>query len=359
MERKAPDRVCVILGAGAHVEYGMPTSAEFMEDFSEWANGQRRARQARSRPPIERAVSAGSPAMQVAFTQLHTWTRNSEDILVHQVSLLADQLAASPHYSIDGLLAKWPDRHELGKQMLAAYLLGRQRASISIVRPHGVYKWLARVLYERPKLSEFLDLVTFNYDTLGELHLEAAVRNARPDNPSKPPPIHHVYGSLQYQPRPEGAWYADLPVNAHILSGSVDSMKIADARDVADVDAPWRSCVRSARTIIALGFAFAQDNVTQLGLHGPSVAEKQIFATGYGVPTHERSQIDSRVGTEIDWGPSDGGVVECLDAWNIFAPEGDGFRFQRSVAQVEQAEAAKQAHMLDVDSAQLVRRARY
>lgn len=88
-----------------------------------------------------------------------------------------------------------------------------------------------------------------------------------------------------------------------------------------------RDKVGNAEVIIALGFAFAEENVRVLELSPQS--RKYIFSSGFGMDPDDRSSVENRVGF-VNWGGISDSCVDCLKKWNLLTTMGDGgpFRFQ-------------------------------
>jgi hypothetical protein len=162
-------RACIIIGAGAHVEFGMPTGRQIVEYGEKWANG---VGQAYGDPGVE--------LLKDAMFQFVNYDGQSGSPQERAKNLFR-LLAASPHDSIDALLARWPDQVDFGKQVLAAYLTHCQSRALGRVRLGGIYKKFVDAIIERPALVDVVDMVTFNYDLIGEVQVEYGIKNYAKD----------------------------------------------------------------------------------------------------------------------------------------------------------------------------------
>lgn len=314
MPSLAPGTVFV-LGAGAHVDYHMPTGLQLVEGFCEWASN-------RPTGHWEQAMQTLVAPRVTMATALRTGASFRD-----QLFQLAHKLGGSTHGSIDSLLEDWPEFEELGRRVTAAILLVHELHALAEVRPKGIYRWLASAadfqstLHSASGKQELFGqakIVTFNYDRLAEYHMARFLENQSAQiKDAAPPPVLHVYGKLASKVGRAAANYHGSADSEGVLASS-DTIRIARTRQVTDKDEELneiRNTIHSASRLVFLGFDFHPANLRRLGFPARTGHIHDVRASGYKLSEEKRSKARELIGQYIDFGKEDETCVDCLERW--------------------------------------------
>lgn len=322
-----------VIGAGAHVDYSMPTGQQIVDGLCAWADG-------KASPEWNSAIDLVAPPAwdnagpTIDFPDGGKARRALEK---RRLNELAHKLGGSSHESIDSLLEHWSDYEDLGRRALSAILLVHESKALQAVRIGGLYRWLAgrcasrvtttggggQAIVQRTQSGGFdrLSLVTFNYDRLAEYHLDKLLENHTAQRPrDKRPRVMHMYGQLTCEARNEATRFA-TKFGQETVRQCAQSIRIATSRMMTEKDEDLDSArisIANASQIVFLGFAFDTTNLRRLGfpdlLHG--TGNVRIFATGYGMNTRRRASVVELIGRDITWGGDREGCIDCLDRWD-------------------------------------------
>lgn len=290
-------KTVLIVGAGASVPYGLPTSLGLMKQVCD-------------RPERVHLRPEDSPASE--------WVDMETD-------RFAQALRKSGQSSIDAFLERRQEFKDIGLVQIAAKLLPREQEAVQtgIVSQDWI-AWLFRRLEEGKSLrSDALSIVTFNYDRLVEFGLAMAHSNSHGSKPDESQQIVgsiktvHVYGSLEA----ERSLYAiersrSLPNPYQIVSASKGIRIIEEHRDSAQGRelGTARELVWGAEQVVFLGFSFNTTNLDRIGI-GPTHEEwakrpRRVFATAYKLGERTRREAPLQLNLEPTWG---GDSESCLD----------------------------------------------
>jgi hypothetical protein len=317
----APGTVFIV-GAGAHVDYGMPTGPQLISGFCDWAQD----KPSREWSRAIQLVAPATMARQRPTIDVPEGGRAAREHLLARLKELARRLGRSTHGSIDSLLEQWPDLEMLGRQVTAAILLIHEQQALSAVHVGGLYRWLANLArHDEPSMRNGLrdafsgvSIVTFNYDRLAEQYLRHFLENHAADvRDLRPPAILHVYGKLASTLVNESATSRTELDNSSVLSSS-STIQIAQARRATKDDedlAAIHEAIYSASRLVFLGFDFHEANLHRLGFSRKSDSLCDVFATGYKLSTDKRRRAQEIIGHHIEFGDKDHTCLPCLENW--------------------------------------------
>jgi hypothetical protein len=343
-----------IVGAGAHVDYGMPTGAQLREAIvtpgnapSFWVDHPRQWQTIR----------------EVYASTLSQTTKDNLSTADQDMFDIQRALGGSTRGSIDDFLSHHSILAKPGTLMVAGILLALERRAALADQLNGWYSWLYRKLEVKDDASDPLALdrcsiITFNYDRLAELILTTLYLNSTDQRSHTerlngvaasgrhivaPDPIahfkksiYHVYGALESKP----IWSRrlrrfetddivnpdkyDLTQNCTTLQGSANSIRLMHpARSMLRIQREVSERLRSAARIVFVGFGFDPFNVNLLGLNPPDDSSRspadppEIFSTGYGLQESQRQKIASDAGVNIVWGGEQQSCVEFLESLDL------------------------------------------
>jgi hypothetical protein len=258
-----------ILGAGASVPYGYPTSVELRNTIiSGWHN-----------PEISRF-----------WEQYDEGPNTSKKTMIE----FLEEFKQSGVYSIDSFLEKRPEFMNIGKIIIAWYIIRCEDDNRLRNSENNWYMYLfSRIKDSFEKLDQNkISFITFNYDRSLEQFLFEAIRslfNKKPDECAAKIaniPIVHLYGQLDllpwqdengkvYSPRADiddRLWLA--PKNIKLISDERNIEKSEEFKKAYDL-------IRNADRIYFLGFGFDEDNLKRLKIS--RMQNKKIISTALGL----------------------------------------------------------------------------
>lgn len=305
------DNTVVVVGAGASAEFDLPVGWKLLEqirdnsffyfDHGALTKGNRKifntvyGKYEKDQEMLEKAFTA--------FADIHRGveTAGSIDEYINR-------------YSDDSLIA------ELGKIQIAHAILEAEGKS-KLVPPRGKEgeyinwgavqeTWIStftRALFdgvrasEVEKIGENITIICFNYDRCIEHYLEFAIQRAYRDVDRKTArkivdgmDIIHPYGSLGSLSRFAFATpleHADL---YHISNNLITwSESVEDDALVSDI----KNAMKSARNIVFLGFAFANQNMKLLDANLPENKPfyTNVYATGVGLTNDIEEKLKRKI----------------------------------------------------------------
>jgi len=333
-----------VVGAGAHVDYGMPTGPQLIAQLGKW-----RYREANPNGDVVPSVTAALRLVCWPREEgiLHKWDHSCDEEVVagsyhefkYRVEGLYDVLSGSPHESIDSLLSQLPEEDQkFGKLIISALLIRAEEQALRVPYLAGWHRWLANRCQPSgaPRVKdnawrfENVDVITFNYDRLFEFHMQTLVMNYDRivREYSHVPDPHHVYGKL------DTTCDFDSIKRRYVSHPCPDAVKksgrrirIADGRQsVQIVDSPSARALHGAKQLVFLGFAFDELNLERIGLHVGRCRvsldtlsnDVKIFATAFEEDVDRARRARNALGDrEIIWGKTGHGCVECLKSWGL------------------------------------------
>jgi hypothetical protein len=322
-----------VVGAGAHVDYGMPTGPDLIRHLNRWS----------SQPGLqEPEVQMVQKAIDIAYELIpHVELDQDEHVHHHnrckhvqrRCQEYIGRLSRSPHASIDAMLAEWPQYQQEGTRLLTALIACHQANTLKRNQPlRGWHYWLAQRCWDRDRAWDFekMTVITFNYDRLFELHMQTMVDNSTQRSQSDvvvPVPI-HVYGAVDHKAKWDNELQCHTSEHIEAITKQSDSaIRIASDRDgETDVYLSCRRVLDDADRVVFLGFAFDHLNLRQLGLSsGDSTQTKKniartqchVFATAYGLDERQQISAGSGIGGRVSFGGPIEDCVTCLRRWNI------------------------------------------
>ena len=261
--------VVLVLGAGASRPYGFPLAGELL------------------RTAINLEGEALSMLRRAGFSDEHTAT-------------FTQQLNSSQLPSIDAFLEYRPEFTDVGKALIAYYLVSHEHPSY-LLAPEGGHHWYQYLYHQMktPILEDFaknrLAVVTFNYDRSFEFYLTTALSATHGvDSPSvqnilNSIPVVHVHGSLGPLPgRGENPRPYEKALTSSGLLAAAKNIKIVSETIPEDSEfREARSLLSAADIVLFLGFGFHRQNVERLLLSEILPRNCHVTGTVYGFTQSE------------------------------------------------------------------------
>lgn len=325
-----------VVGAGAHVDYGMPTGLGLIDELQLWCYGDKTGHRHQERESLTEAILQICRP-QAPITHTCDGAKLRFDDFDLELKQLVRQLLGSHHESIDALLVRMNERKVLvGSWLISTLLLRHQEQAIQIPRQDGWHRWLAKqCMLPRLGLETAWDysnvsVITFNYDNLFQYHMRTLLRNSsehEPDLSGLPEPI-HVYGSLDIRPewKPDTRRYF-FKTTPEDINRSARRLRLAGSRQPpSDAPVDPASRIWEAKQLVFLGFAFDPENMRRLGFGGPgSPLERKlvtnstnVYATAYDGDARMKALASEMIGgANIEWGDTKQGCADSLRAWDL------------------------------------------
>lgn len=234
-------KTVVILGAGAHADYGYPTGAGLMKAIIDYKTG----------------LFDG-------------------DELGH-LNSMQKILKNSPISSIDSFIKQQPQYGDICRKIIVAVLSKNEK--IEFPTPSKENKKMElnwyRFFFERvvnaKDNSAFHDveILTFNYDSLTEWYIERLKRDVFADNKEACDKlsnikIQHIYGTYSSLDN----YGKQKPKNAY------NSIKL-----IHDINIDYSETLLNADNILIFGFGFSDDNINTLGIRKVNFGGKKVFVS--------------------------------------------------------------------------------
>jgi len=315
-----------IVGAGAHVDYGMPTGAEIIDGLARCVEG---TESSQWKDVLAHFAPEAWETMPPSLS-IPLGAKSYRELLRANLDQLSRRLAASTHGSIDELLGEWNELELVGRRLLACLLLLSERNASRTVRIGGLYSWIGKVCAPRldshgginqASMSSIknVTIITFNYDRLAERYLTRIKNNTSEIYSSLPlPKIHHVYGVLSGCEDLQSS-YSDYKIDERSIRGSIQSIELIRPRlGVAQGSIPHEllNPLMQAEQVVFVGFGFHDHNIRKLFI--PSVwngQHREIFATGYGLSERDKQRVLKALQIPIIFGGDSETCESCLRRW--------------------------------------------
>ena len=297
-----------VVGAGASNDYGLPTSAELRMEANH--------------------LAPHDTAYQLII--------GSDLCTPEKLNKVRDDLRTQGTTSIDEFLFTRQDdpvAMKIGRALIAL-LLAKRFDKVESHDSLGDYPldWLGYIIGKMhtgaPDCDAFargnteVRFVTFNFDSIIEDRLEKAIRNLysapEPQLQETVSAIHgqiiHVHGRL---PPPPHSQLQLLYLWKDWLSSAISHIRVV-LDDIEDnILEATQQAVKRSEILCFLGFAYAKDNLTRLGLlesidrdvKGNRV-DRGIFGTAFGMRPGETDAVENRLANNIKLGDE---TQRCLD----------------------------------------------
>jgi hypothetical protein len=249
---------CLLLGAGASAHLEFPLGLALKD---------RMVHELQSEIFKENtAVNLGIPPDVLASTDHVTFCR---------------QLGFGGWTSPDAFLEKHPEHSRLGKHLIASLLRGHERENLLMTERRGWYsKLINAITADTPEAfrQNRLSVITYNYDRSVDclIHRFAQHRFGLDSAVawrlvSDVIPIVHLHGTL--------GPYPEVPYGTHEQSTETAANAIKIIYEVQDNLPEFQvanRCLEASERIIAVGFAFATQNVERLGFFSGDAISRRI-----------------------------------------------------------------------------------
>lgn len=278
------EQTLFILGAGASIPYGFPSSKKLRADI------------------IKNSISLVDFYSEVNNGK---WEREK---LETEILEFTARFSESGIISIDRFLRRNPKYSDIGK-MAIVYNIQHSEKNSKFDEKMGIeyieQNWYS-ILYNRmiDGLSSPKDILkfgenkvcflTFNYDRSLEYYLKRCLNNSFEGSTVElcreqlnKIPIYHVYGSLMGGPKNYG--YDSNGKYYKFLESSKGIAIIDD--DFVDQDAI--KLIKNAKRIFILGFGFDKENVRRIGLDRTITTKQRIYMTAIGFNERNRKIIQT------------------------------------------------------------------
>jgi len=261
-------RVVFVLGAGASKPYGYPSGPELVGNM------------------------LGLQADVVKIIEAHGYTQK-------QWGPFQDALKKSAQSSIDAFLERRSDMRELGKLLIASYILRCENEGPFYNTEDHWYPMLVDKLDDPFDNLDFSNttIVTFNYDRSLEQFLFQCLCNRHNKGADEVARllsrlrIIHVYGHvgpLDWQVT-GGRTYSPELIPSEVRIAAEGIKIISEGRDDSAELTEARELISGAKTMIYLGMAYHPDNMRRLGLlRQPDKTARATSGSGFRLTHAER-----------------------------------------------------------------------
>lgn len=282
----------LVLGAGASMDYGLPSGAELVDQLA-------------------RRLGGGDPTISKLLTQLG---HKAEDIAAFKEALVGSQV-----YSVDAFLEKRSFYVPIGKAAMAYVLSMHEQERWLTMKDHW-YKFLwSHLSTQFPEFKKNkLSIITYNYDRLVEqflfntmMYTYGESREATVDALMNIPivHVHGSMGSLQWQDQERFLQYGKRISTVDDLRKAMDSIVVIhESKDESPEYVRAFELLQAAERIYFLGFGFGATNLRRLGISRLD-SNKIIKATAKGMSQLRREEIAGTSRLPIQLYPGTG----CLD----------------------------------------------
>jgi hypothetical protein len=266
-------RVVFVLGAGASIPYGYPSGASLVGGM----------------------FNLQSDVVQTI--KAHGYTQG-------QRGLFQEALKKSGHSSIDAFLERRPDFRELGKLLIAAYILRCESEGRLHANEDHWYPMLVDKLDGPFDSLDFsnVTIVTFNYDRSLEQYLFESLCSRhnklcdQVSNTLSKLRIIHAYGHvgpLDWQVQ-GGRKYSSTLVPEEVRRAAQGIKIISEGRDDSPELQQAAGLISQANFIFFLGMGYHADNMRRLGLPVENRQERCFTGSGFALTHQEREFIRDR-----------------------------------------------------------------
>jgi hypothetical protein len=207
-------------------------------------------------------------------------------------------LRRSAQSSIDAFLEARPDMRELGKLLIAAYIM-RCESEDSLFPGHDDH-WYPLLLNKLGNSFDELSfanisIITFNYDRSLEHFLFLAMRNRYDKSPKEVSDalsklrIIHAYGhvgQLQWQSEDGRPYSPEL--SADTVKRAAEGIKIiSEGRDDSPELADASELLRQSRRVFLVGMGYHEDNMRRIGFPLEHIGERHVVGSCFGLTIPE------------------------------------------------------------------------
>lgn len=291
----------LVLGAGASVPYGFPTSHELLLSIVE-------------------DLRSDQPSSMASVV-----TRGAKSVY-QDVKAFRDELQASTCTSVDEFIERRSgDYGAIGRCSIGYQLLQREDdAKLSPGLEVDWYRALFGCLcgdgveaYERNQLR----IITFNFDRSFERALFLALRREFEDADVERlldvVPVIHAHGDLG-PPRWRRGFATDMLARAYTRGGvalelhwSWPSIRIADQPLQKETGEEIRAALSWASRILFLGFGYNDSNLRKLGVP-ESLNRKLVYGTRLNLGAERVAEVERLTGNGISFFPSTWTIMTAL-----------------------------------------------
>ena len=310
-DRAMAHPVTFVIGAGASSEFGLPTGNGLLCDVL-------------AQVPKRQRRFVRSPSGDIVANDIHPDEGESE------AKSFAFRLSRSGLSSIDRFLERNQNDEGYGKFAIAWSLHRKEVHALRNGSPtSNWHSWLIERLLKRERelFGGRFTFISFNYDRLLWTAFYSMIRYAHGcsetealDLVSKIP-IHHVYGSFQYEPQQIYNLPSDTSYEPRVreCEEAALGIKIIPQHREAD-DSTLLQCqqaIAGSRKLVFLGFGFDLVNVERIGAVRacePSTSTRTVFASAYQVESAERTHLHNLLGENARLGEYDHNCLKFLRA---------------------------------------------
>ena len=309
-----------VVGAGASKDYGLPTSGEL-------------------RMAANNLTPKNTAYQLILRANLCT---------PEQLNKILDDLRSQGTTSIDEFLFARQDDEVTMKvgRALIALLLANHFHKVKLPNTLGLrLDWLGYIIGKMqsgaPDCEAFAQgndkvrFVTFNFDSIIEDRLEKAIfdlyRGAAKARLQKTVEalhgqIIHVHGKLPLAPHPYPQFkLVNVSEWIHWLSHAPSQIRVVLDEIDENTLAVTQRAVKRSEALCFLGFAYAKDNLTRLGLpdalHRGMDGEtifRDIFGTAFGMRPGEKASVENRLAGVVELGDESERCLDFLRNHSIF-----------------------------------------
>jgi len=212
-----------------------------------------------------------------------------------------DALKKSAQASIDAFLERRPEWRDLGKALIAALILEREREPHFYGNDDHWYQLLIDKIDDPFDSIDFgnVTIVTFNYDrslkqflfqSLCNRHNKSCEVVARLLRGLR---IIHVYGSLgplDWEEPGGRKYFPDLQVD-DVRRAASGIKVIAEGRDDSAEFEQAKTAIQQGSRVFFLGMAYHPDNMRRLGLPVERIAQRELSGSAFDLTGAERNFV--------------------------------------------------------------------
>lgn len=333
-------KTAIIIGAGAHVSYGLPTAMKLTEILKSLFSEVIKINSLKLRPMYMQVGHKLEPDKVNICKYLHDQnilnSKSVEDIS-QQLDSFLEEFGRSQVYSIDAYLANILKKEgndcknnfaTIGKVLISYFINSFERKTpIGLHRFDWIQYLINSFLVDPDSLEKFLKypprIFTFNYDNLFERSIATHLVSYHGYTEDKAKEaieklkITHIYGHLNT---------LNISDESQIISSGIKNlMVIGEERSeerMKDVSRKIRDSLLGTKSVYFLGFGFDKLN-TELILPKTTIDRLQgkmpeFYSTNIGLSDSMRKKIYSNVPIDIEFFPNKD--VDCMKLINEEKP---------------------------------------
>lgn len=293
----------LILGAGASVPYGFPSSKELFKEIN--------------------SSTTADTLIKMGYTET-------------EIKTFKVDLYRSGQTYVDAFLENRQDLMEIGKAAMACILIAKEKEEalfgLSIPDSDKWYNYLFRNLQESCENfgDNTVSIITYNYDRSLEHFLFNSLKNSYKKSDEecaeqlRKIPIIHLHGRLGYLPwQRTGVWVRDYCPNkdSRVIAKTAKGIKIISENIGIENDPDFAEAIKllkSAERIYFLGFGYNKTNLRRLRLN-EWASETKVVGSRFGFVNNELVTIREAFNDRIAFADQNIDVLQFLRNYVVWS----------------------------------------